>query len=58
MAQYKFSGGDALARAVEHGDLSRIHVPNAAFTVRSIVLFESTNENGRMVYTPIHTEQF
>ncbi len=47
-----------LARAVEHGDVSRIIVPNAAFSVRSIVLFESTNERGRMVYTPVHTETF
>ena len=47
-----------LARAVEHGDISRIVIPNTAFTVRSIVLFESTNERGRMVYTPIHTEAF
>ena len=47
-----------LARAVEHGDISRITVPNTAFTVRSIVLFESTNERGRMVYTPMHTESF
>lgn len=47
-----------LARAVEHGDVSRIRVPNAAFTARSIVLYESTNERGRMVYTPIHTEVF
>ena len=63
--EYGFAGGKVrfsphitLARAVEHGDLSRIHIPNAAFTVRSIVLFESTNENGRMVYTPVHTEPF
>ena len=63
--EYGFAGGKVrftphitLARAVEHGDLSKIHVPNAAFSVRSIVLFESTNENGRMVYTPVHTEVF
>ena len=63
--EYGFAGGKVrftphitLARAVEHGDLSRVFVPNAAFTVRSIVLFESTNERGRMVYTPIHTESF
>ena len=47
-----------LARAVEHGDVSRIRIPNTAFTARSIVLFESTNERGRMVYTPVHTETF
>lgn len=47
-----------LARAVEHGDLSGIVIPNTAFTARSIVLFESANERGRMVYTPIHTETF
>ena len=63
--EYGFAGGKVrftphitLARAVEHGDLKKVAVPNAAFTVRSIVLFESTNENGRMVYTPIHTETF
>ena len=63
--EYGFAGGKVrftphitLARAVEHGDLSRVNVPNAAFTARSIVLFESTNENGRMVYTPVHTETF
>ena len=65
LREYGFAGGKVrftphitLARAVEHGDLSKIHVPNAAFPVRSIVLFESTNENGRMVYTPVHTENF
>ena len=63
--EYGFAGGKVrfsphitLARAVEHGDLCAVSVPNAAFTVRSIVLFESTNENGRMVYTPVHTEMF
>ena len=63
--EYGFAGGKVrfsphitLARAVEHGDLSRVSIPNAAFSVRSIVLFESTNENGRMVYTPVHTETF
>ncbi len=63
--EYGFAGGKVrfsphitLARAVEHGDLSRIRVPNAAFTARSIILYESTNENGRMVYTPVHTETF
>lgn len=65
LKEYGFAGGKTrftphitLARAVEHGDLSRINVPNAAFTVRSIVLFESVNNNGRMVYTPMHTETF
>ncbi|MBQ6331300.1 MAG: RNA 2',3'-cyclic phosphodiesterase [Clostridia bacterium] len=64
--EYGFAGGKVrftphitLARAVElSGDISRVRVPNAGFTVRSIVLFESTNENGRMVYTPVHTETF
>jgi 2''-5'' RNA ligase len=65
LREYGFAGGKVrfaphitLARAVEHADASRVHIPNAAFTVRSIVLFESTNENGRMVYTPMHTEVF
>ena len=63
--EYGFAGGKVrftqhitLARAVEHGDLTKVAIPNAAFTVRSIVLYESTNENGRMVYTPVHTEVF
>ncbi len=55
----RFTPHITLARAVElSGDISRVRVPNAGFTVRSIVLFESTNENGRMVYTPVHTETF
>ncbi len=64
--EYGFAGGKVrfsphitLARAVEFSrDLSAVRVPNAAFAVRSIVLFESVNENGRMVYTPVHTETF
>ena len=65
LTDYGFSGAKnrltphiTLARAVEHGDISRIVIPNTAFSVRSIVLFESTNERGRMVYTPVHTETF
>ena len=57
-AKNRFEPHITLARAVEHGDMKSIVIPNTAFTVRSIVLFESTNERGRMVYTPIHTETF
>lgn len=64
--EYGFAGGKVrftphitLARAVETTcDPSAVRVPNTAFPVRSIVLYESTNENGRMVYTPVHTETF
>lgn len=47
-----------LARAVEHGSLDSITVPNSAFTVHSIVLYESRLVRGKMQYTPIHTETF
>ena len=48
-----------LGRAVEHGDISHLAPPeNASFRVNSIVLYESTNERGRMVYTPVHTARF
>lgn len=47
-----------LARAVTQDDAFGIVVPNEAFWVRSIVLFDSRNEGGRMVYTPVHTESF
>lgn len=57
-AKNRFEPHITLARAVEHGDITSIVIPNTAFAVRSIVLFESTNEHGHMVYTPIHTESF
>lgn len=49
-----------LGRAVEQGDtdLSQLTPPKDAFRVSSIVLYESVNEKGRMVYTPLHTESF
>ena len=48
-----------LGRAVEHGDISHLKAPeNASFRVSSIVLYESANERGRMVYTPVHTARF
>ena len=47
-----------LARAIEHPAGLRIAVPNESFTARSIVLFESRSERGRMVYVPLHTETF
>lgn len=57
-AKNRFEPHITLARAVEHGDIRSIFIPNTTFTARSIVLFESTNEHGRMVYTPVHTESF
>ncbi|MBR0425217.1 MAG: RNA 2',3'-cyclic phosphodiesterase [Clostridia bacterium] len=47
-----------LARAVEYPEGLRLSVPNESFRVGSIVLYESTNRGGRMVYTPLHTETF
>ncbi len=47
-----------LARAVEYDPALKLTVPNEAFWARSIVLYESENVRGRMVYTPIHTETF
>ena len=48
-----------LGRAVEHGDISPLVPPeNASFRVNSIVLYESANEKGRMVYTTVHTARF
>lgn len=47
-----------LARAVEHPSPLVLDVPNEAFWASSIVLFESRNVQGRMVYTPVHTETF
>ena len=41
------------------GDISHLIPPeNVSFRVNSIVLYESTNEKGRMVYTPVHTARF
>ena len=57
-AKNRFEPHITLARAVEHGDVRSVVVPNVTFTARSIVLFESTNVRGRMVYTPVHTETF
>ncbi len=47
-----------LARAVEHPDDLKLYIPSDAFWARSIVLYESQNVRGRMVYTPVHTETF
>lgn len=47
-----------LARAVEYPDSLKLTVPADAFRARSIILYESRNEYGRMVYTPLHTETF
>ena len=47
-----------LARAVEYPEDLKLSVPGDAFRARSIVLYESRNEYGRMIYTPLHTETF
>lgn len=47
-----------LARSVEHDPFFTLEVPKEAFRVHSIVLFESTNLRGNMVYTPLHTVTF
>lgn len=47
-----------LARAVEHEEALSLTVPPETFRAASIVLYESRNERGRMVYTPVHTENF
>ena len=51
-----------LGRSVEHdelaaGELERIPL-SASALVTGITLFESTRENGRMFYTPLHMEKF
>lgn len=47
-----------LARAVEYPENLVPVIPSDTFRVRSIVLYESRNEYGRMVYIPLHTETF
>ena len=47
-----------LARAVEFDPALRLTVPRDSFRVNSIVLYESRNIRGTMVYTPLHTESF
>lgn len=47
-----------LARAVEDTAGLKLYVPGTAFRANSIVLYESRNVRGSMVYTPIHSESF
>ena len=47
-----------LARAAEYDLPDGLFVPSEAFRAGSIVLYESRNLYGRMVYTPVHTENF
>ena len=47
-----------LAQAVEFDPSLRLTVPGESFRVNSIVLYESRNVRGKMVYTPLHTETF
>lgn len=46
-----------LGRNVLGGEDAPLGGGNAAFTVNTVVLYESRNERGRMVYTPVHTER-
>lgn len=47
-----------LARSLETGEIPLPEPPEGSFRVTSIVLYESTFENGRPVYSPLHTERF
>ena len=57
----RFTPHITLGRNVEHDELADAELsrlsPNASMTVQAITLFESTRQNGRMVYMPIHTER-
>lgn len=46
-----------LGRALENVTLPE-YTPSGSMRVNSIVLFESSEEKGRMVYMPLHTERF
>ena len=58
----KFTPHITLGRNVEQDDLCAEELtglsPNASMSVQGMVLYESTRENGRMVYTPLHRERF
>jgi 2'-5' RNA ligase len=58
----KFTPHITLGRNVEHDALAAQELENCcesvAFTVQEIVLFESRNINGRMVYTPVQRGKF
>ena len=47
-----------LGRAVEHDPDQKPFVPNEAFWVRQLVLFESSSERGGIRYAPLHAERF
>ncbi|OQB23765.1 MAG: 2'-5'-RNA ligase [Firmicutes bacterium ADurb.Bin182] len=60
-AHRKYKPHITLGRAVKLDNLSLekpARSPNTSFTVSSIVLFESTQRNGQMCYTPLHKERF
>ncbi len=58
----KFTPHITLGRNVEHDALAAKELENccapAAFTVNEIVLYESRNIGGRMVYTPVQRGKF
>lgn len=45
-----------LGRRIEGDEGFELPPQNAAFTVNTVVLYESRSERGQMVYTPIHRE--
>lgn len=51
-----------LGRNVEHDELTTIEMQaisfNSEMLVQEITLFESTKENGKIVYVPLHRERF
>lgn len=47
-----------LAQGISHPEGLTLPVPGETFTARSIVLYESRSERGRMVYLPLHSETF
>ena len=58
----KFTPHITLGRNVEHDELVSAELSDIEFrtsmTVTGITLFESTRENGKMVYNPLHREKF
>lgn len=46
-----------LGRNVLGGEGADVSGQTAAFTVGSVVLYESRNERGRMIYSTVHTER-
>lgn len=57
----KFQPHITLGRNIEHDELAEMELLHCcepvSFTAQEVVLFESQNIRGRMVYTPLHTER-